>query len=334
MKSHLILGGRPSVSGRSCNKRMVVHCDDKLSRGNADFGRILVRFYPFICQGCDSFCVGVFLISESCMLVHHGKIVQGAYGLITARSLKNLPAKALLSNHIWLKLALPTSFAILHVHHFTIHFNLLFTIWIQNPLNRKCFCSCFFLSHPFLQHSPVNTPREESFVCWYSIWLVICQQFHGPCSLAFSSIPLGDTHHKTSIMVSRHSCLIGSIWFSESGLPTNGDTKFQIFILQWNPPICKKKSKGKKRMANHYNCTRFYPLFFSSQLLTIWIYMIIILKFPPFTPLLARRWRRESLAEDLRRLAEAKRRVRREEAEEVASFWGHFWTPPPSRDRV
>lgn len=112
MKSHLILGGRPSVSGRSCNKRMVVHCDDKLSRGNADFGRILVRFYPFICQGCDSFCVGVFLISESCMLVHHGKIVQGAYGLITARSLKNLPAKALLSNHIWLKLALPTSFAI------------------------------------------------------------------------------------------------------------------------------------------------------------------------------------------------------------------------------
>lgn len=90
MKSHLLLGGRPSVSGRSCNKRMVVHCDDKLSRGNADFGRILVRFYSFVCQGCDSFCVGFFLISESCMLVHHGKIVQGAYGLITPRSLKNL----------------------------------------------------------------------------------------------------------------------------------------------------------------------------------------------------------------------------------------------------
>lgn len=83
MKSHLLLGGRPSVSGRSCNKRMVVHCDDKLSRGNADFGRILVRFYSFVCQGCDSFCVGFFLISESCILVHHGKIVQGAYGLIT-----------------------------------------------------------------------------------------------------------------------------------------------------------------------------------------------------------------------------------------------------------
>lgn len=33
-----------------------------------------------------------------------------------------------------------------------------------------------------------------------------------------------------------------------------------------------------------------------------------------------RRWRRESLAEDLRRLAEAKRRVRREEAEEVPVF--------------
>ena len=123
MKSHLLLGGRPSVSGRSCNKRMVVHCDDKLSRGNADFGRILVRFYSFVCQGCDSFCVGFFLISESCMLVHHGKIVQGAYGLITPRSLKNLPAKTLLSNHIWLKLALPTSFTILLVHHFTIHLN-------------------------------------------------------------------------------------------------------------------------------------------------------------------------------------------------------------------
>ena len=100
MKSHLLLGGRPSVSGHSCNKRMVVHCDDKLSRGNADFGRILVRFYSFVCQGCDSFCVGFFLISESCILVHHGKIVQGAYGLITPRSLKNLPAKTLLSNHI------------------------------------------------------------------------------------------------------------------------------------------------------------------------------------------------------------------------------------------
>ncbi len=33
-----------------------------------------------------------------------------------------------------------------------------------------------------------------------------------------------------------------------------------------------------------------------------------------------RRWRRESLAEDLRRLAEAKRRVRREEAEEAPQY--------------
>ena len=67
--------------------------------------------------------------------------------------------------------------------------------------------------------------------------------------------------------------------------------------------------------------------FFSAPLNYIYIYNFLCLCFsavdfplPPKITGTPRRWRRESLAEDLRRLAEAKRRVRREEAEEAPQY--------------
>lgn len=132
---------------------------------------------------------------------------------------------------------------------------------------------------------------------------------------------------------------------SESGLPTNCDTKFQIFILQWNPPICKKKSKGIKRMLTTTIVLDFTHLFCSSLLLSNMnlydynMHVFFRLIFPPlvYPPLPTPPFlgpvgifffsRRESLAEDLRRLAEAKRRVRREEAEEVRVLDGSFDPP-------
>jgi len=165
------------------------------------------------------------------MLVHHGKIVQGAYGLNTPRSLTNLPAKTLLSNHIWLKLALPTSFTILLVHHFAINLN------NCSPFESKTYstASAFFIVFSISSIPPLFTDqhskrREFSLLIFHMIrdlqaisWSLQlgCFTMADPCKKSssnesrkiFSSIPLGDTHHKTSSMVSRHSCFIGSIWF-------------------------------------------------------------------------------------------------------------------------
>lgn len=76
----------------------------------------------------------------------------------------------------------------------------------------------------------------------------------------FSSIPLGDTHHKTSIMASRHSCSIGSMWFQSQVSLLTVTLSFRFSFCSETHPFAKKKEQGKKADVNHYNCTRFYLL--------------------------------------------------------------------------